>query len=65
LQGAETVSARSGRVPGFIDVQLAPDQAADLRIELEYVGQAVTSPLGLRTATGKPYRFGYRNRAGN
>lgn len=59
LRGVEWISARTGRVPGFVDVRLSQGKAGDVSIELEYTGAAVVSPFGARTAKGKPYRFGY------
>ena len=59
LRGVEWVSAQSGAVPGLLDVRLPEGRVTDMEIELEYVGEAVVSPFGVRYARGKPYAFGY------
>ena len=56
LRGAGSISRRTGQVPGFVEVS---GTTPDLRIELEYIGEAVLSPFGVRTAAGRPCRFGY------
>lgn len=58
--GVESVSAESGLVPGELTVKLAPGVATDVDLQLEYVGEEVVSPFGVRYAKGQPYSFGYQ-----
>ncbi len=56
-RGVGTVSSTSGEMPGSF--RLAKN-AADLRLEFEYVGSATTDHRGIVTPAGKPVRFSYR-----
>jgi hypothetical protein len=58
--GVASVSAQSGSVPGELEVEVAPGAAVDVNLELEYTGQAITSPMGKKIAAGEAYRFGFR-----
>ncbi|HEX2973661.1 MAG TPA: right-handed parallel beta-helix repeat-containing protein [Tepidisphaeraceae bacterium] len=58
--GVASVSSQSGSVPGELAVTVAPGAAVDVNLELEYTGQAITSPLGKKIAAGQAYRFGFR-----
>ena len=57
IRGA-TASTTAGRVPGEIVISPA-GRGADLFVELEYRGAAVTSPRGQQFPEGAPYRFSY------
>lgn len=50
---------REGSVPGHLELAANKAKAMDLRLTLEYTGKAVTSPLGVQTAAGEPYRFSF------
>ena len=60
VEGA-TLSAQSGTVPGFVIVTYNGDAqtARNVRISLEYVGEATTDFRGIVTPKGKPVAFGY------
>jgi hypothetical protein len=58
-RGISALSAESGRVGDTITVTLRPDSAADWSLSLEYVGQEVVSPRGVRVGRGDPYEFSY------
>ncbi|HRH45367.1 MAG TPA: right-handed parallel beta-helix repeat-containing protein, partial [Pyrinomonadaceae bacterium] len=59
MRGAEWVSAKSGSVPGSIDVRLSDGKMIDFLLELEYRGGVVVSPFGVQFAKGTPYNFSY------
>lgn len=59
MKGIEWVSAKTGSVPGSIDVRLSEGKTIDFLLELEYRGGVVVSPLGIEYAKDQPYRFNY------
>jgi nitrous oxidase accessory protein NosD len=59
MKGVEWVSAKSGSVPGSIDVRLSDGKTIDFLLELEYRGEKIISPLGIEFGKGKPYKFSY------
>ncbi|MBX7169841.1 MAG: right-handed parallel beta-helix repeat-containing protein [Pyrinomonadaceae bacterium] len=59
MKGVEWISAKSGTVPGSIDVKLADGKTIDFLLELEYRGRVVVSPFGIEYAKGTPYKFSY------
>jgi nitrous oxidase accessory protein NosD len=60
LRGA-TISATSGSVGDRIELTpTGPQGLIDWSLDLEYRGEAIVSPRGVRTVAGAPYRFGYR-----
>lgn len=60
MRGIEWISAKTGSIPGSIDVRLSDSKTIDFLLELEYRGEVVISPLGIKFAKGKPYKFSYR-----
>ncbi len=56
--GIENFSAKSGTVPGTLDVKKTDGD--EISIELKYTGGAVTSPFGEKYAAGTPYVFSYK-----
>jgi Right handed beta helix region/PA14 domain len=54
-----TVTPAAGRVPGELTVTPASARPLDVDVRLTYRGAAVTSPRGVVTPAGSPYRFGY------
>lgn len=54
------LTAKSGKVPGWIEAQVEEAQANDFSIQLEYVGGAIVDVLGNNSAKGKPYAFGWQ-----
>lgn len=60
MNGVEQASALNGKLPGELTVQKGPGNIQDIDIELEYKGSEVVSPFGIKTGTGKPYVFHYR-----
>lgn len=59
MRGAEWVSAKTGSVPGSIDVRLSDGKMIDFLLELEYRGGVVVSPFGVQFAKGQRYKFSY------
>jgi hypothetical protein len=59
LRGVHSISARSGSVPGRLEVTLPAGQATDVQIELEYVGEETVDALGRVTPKGLPQAFAY------
>lgn len=55
--GVEGLSANSGTLPATITARKHKGERTDIRIELEYTGQAVTDPFGQMIAAGRPCRF--------
>ncbi len=53
------VSAKSGQVPGYIDVDLPKGKAGKTEIAMEYVGKATTDYRGIVTPAGKAVKFAY------
>ena len=58
-RGIATLSAEHGRVGDTLGVTPAVDGNGDWSVALEYIGRAVVSPTGVRSAAGAPYRFSY------
>jgi hypothetical protein len=59
MRGIDWVSAKTGSVPGSIDIRLSDSKMIDFLIELKYRGGAAVSPLGIEFPKGKPYKFSY------
>lgn len=59
MKGVEWVSAKTGTIPGSIDVRLEDSKTIDFLLELEYRGGVVVSPFGIEYAKGTPYKFSY------
>lgn len=53
-----TLSAQSGVVPGEVTFTPAPG-AAEMRVDLEYTGEAVVTPRGRRIEARTPHLFSY------
>lgn len=60
FSGVEELSASSGSLPATITARKAKGERTDIRIELEYTGQAVTDPFGKQIPAGRPYRFQFK-----
>ena len=58
-RGIAELTAERGRVGDTIGVTPATDANGDWDVALEYIGGAVVSPTGVRSAAGAPYRFSY------
>lgn len=58
--GVEGLSATSGSLPARITARKVKGERTDIRIELEYTGQAVTDPFGKLIPAGRPYRFHFK-----
>lgn len=54
-----TVTPVAGRVGDVIAVAPKAGSVVDYEVILEYAGETVTSPRGVQTAAGHPYRFAY------
>jgi nitrous oxidase accessory protein NosD len=57
--GIKHLSAQSGAVPGYVDVDIPVGQVGTTKIELEYVGATTTDYRGVTTPAGRPVKFGY------
>lgn len=57
--GVDRLSDSAGVIGDTLRVTPAAGPVTDWRVELEYVGGAVTSPAGAHTPAGAPYRFAY------
>lgn len=54
-----SVSAQAGSVPGELSVSVPMGQVGNIKVELEYVGEACRDYRGVLTPKGKPVRFGF------
>lgn len=52
-----TVDSNQGSVPGFVDVKL--NEGGNFDVQFEYRGKETVDYRGIRTAAGKPVKFGY------
>ncbi len=59
--GVESISATNGILPASVTARKTKGDRTDIRIELEYTGQAVTDPFGKQIPAGRPYRFQFKN----
>lgn len=55
-----TLSASTGTVPGFVDVEMPSKQGGLTQIELEYIGGITTDYRGIVSPAGKPVKFGFK-----
>lgn len=60
IKGVKNLSSLSGVFPAAITAEKIAADRTDIVIELEYIGEAITSPLGQSIAAGKPYRFSFK-----
>ena len=58
-QGIEWISQTEGVVPATIDLKYSTARATDLNLQLEFIGDPITTTYGKRIKRGIPYRFGY------
>jgi len=59
-RGVTALADSAGAIGDTIVVTPTTGPVTDWRLDLEYVGAAVTSPRGVNTAAGVPYRFSYQ-----
>jgi parallel beta-helix repeat protein len=59
IRGVGSVSAMKGSFPATITAKKIKGGRTDILIELQYTGEAVTTPLGQKIAAGKPYTFSF------
>ncbi len=55
--GVDSLSAQSGTFPASITGRKIPGKRTDIFIELEYKGEAITTPFGQKIAKAKPTYF--------
>ena len=60
-RGVTGISATQGAIPSVITAIKTKQKGQDIFIELEYMGDEVTTLFGEKIKKGKPYRFNYRN----
>ncbi len=53
------LGATSGPVPGTVAIRVPPGRIGTTKVELEYVGGAITDVRGIVTPAGRPVRFGF------
>jgi hypothetical protein len=58
-EGVAHMSAQSGTVPGFVDVELPVGKAGNTTIDLIFIGGETIDYRGIVTPAGKPVHFGY------
>jgi len=60
IRGASAPSASSGKFPGTLTLQKDTAELTDIDVEMEYKGEGIVSPFGVKNAAGYPYIFHYR-----
>jgi hypothetical protein len=58
--GLGNFSSRTGTFPATITAVKEKGSRVDIEIELEYVGEAITTPFGEKVNAGKPYKFYFK-----
>ncbi|MBS1653536.1 MAG: right-handed parallel beta-helix repeat-containing protein [Bacteroidetes bacterium] len=58
-QGVTDISANSGDLPAQITAEKSDTTATDIKIQLEYTGEAIVDPFGKSVSAGKPYSFSF------
>lgn len=59
VSGASVVGAKYGSMPGMLTVAMPSGKALDVRLKLQFVGEAVTDYRGVATPAGHKVDFGY------
>jgi len=59
-QGVDSISAKSGNVPVTITAKKLKTETTDIKIQLEYVGEEIKTPLGETLSKGKTYSFSFQ-----
>lgn len=60
FSGAEGFSAMSGVFPASITARKVKAPRTDIHVELEYTGDAITTPFGEKRKAGQPWNFRFR-----
>jgi parallel beta-helix repeat protein len=60
FKGVKNISAMNGTFPDSLMASKIPGNKTDISIQLEYVGEKITTPFGQTVAAGKPYSFFYK-----
>lgn len=60
FSGVEELSALSGVFPAHITARKLKASRTDIRIELEYTGEEITTPFGEKRKAGQPWNFRFR-----
>jgi hypothetical protein len=58
-KGVDSVSAKSGILPATITARKVKSERTDINIQLEYVGNEISTPLGETRSKGKSYVFSF------
>ena len=56
-RGLDSLSSKSGTLPATITAKKIKTQRTDINIQIEYIGEEVTTPFGGVIPKGKPYIF--------
>ncbi|MFN2457462.1 MAG: right-handed parallel beta-helix repeat-containing protein [Chitinophagaceae bacterium] len=59
-KGVTDISATSGNFPATITTTKTDSITTDISIQLQYVGEPITTPFGQRVSAGKPYTFYFK-----
>src|SRR5438105_1394863 len=59
-KGVDTLSAKTGILPASVTAKKSKGERTDIDIELEYVGEQLTSPFGETVQKGRPYVFSFK-----
>lgn len=60
FRGVHKPSATKGEFPASFTAQKLKGETTDIVIELEYVGESITTPFGEKLGAGKSYKFYFR-----
>jgi hypothetical protein len=58
-KGVKDVSATTGIFPASITATKTDTATTDISIQVQYIGEAITTPFGEKITAGKPYIFNY------
>ncbi|WP_276504253.1 right-handed parallel beta-helix repeat-containing protein [Terrimonas pollutisoli] len=59
FKGVKDISAMNGTFPSSITATKIQGDKTDILIQLEYIGDRITTPLGQMIPAGKPYQFSF------
>jgi len=60
FKGVKDISVMNGEFPASISATRNEEDKTDILIEVEYIGSAITTPLGLRIGKAVLYKFSYK-----
>jgi len=59
-KGIDSISSKTGTFPATITAKKLQREITDIDIQLEYLGEEITTPFGAIIPKGRPYTFSYK-----